>query len=150
SSVTVDVDRRLALVEPAATHRDLARQIAPRGLAFPIGHCPTVGLGGYLLAGGFGWNPASWGPACWSVQAIEVTIADGRHLVADRDHYPDLFWAARGAGPGFPGIVTRFHLELRQLPKIMSHRAPYRLSALRKLALWAASTVRGRAAGVEI
>lgn len=26
------------------------------GLMFPAGHCPDVGLGGFLLQGGQGWN----------------------------------------------------------------------------------------------
>jgi hypothetical protein len=30
---------------------------------------------------------------------------------ADAMQHSDLYWAARGAGPGFPGIVTRFHLQ---------------------------------------
>ena len=30
---------------------------------------------------------------------------------ADADQNADLYWAARGAGPGFPGVVTRFHLQ---------------------------------------
>jgi hypothetical protein len=50
SAITVDVDRRLALAEPVATHKDLAERIVALGPAFPIGHCPSVGLGEYLLA----------------------------------------------------------------------------------------------------
>ena len=26
------------------------------GFMFPGGHCPDVGLGGFLLQGGMGWN----------------------------------------------------------------------------------------------
>jgi hypothetical protein len=28
--------------------------LAAHGLAFPVGHCASVALGGYLLAGGLG------------------------------------------------------------------------------------------------
>jgi hypothetical protein len=150
SSISVDAERRLALAGPAATHKDLADRIVPLGLGFPIGHCPSVGLGGYLLAGGFGWNPGTWGPGCWNVQAVEVATADGRSLTADRDNDPELFWAARGAGPGFPGVVTRFHLRLQPLPKILGHRAPYQLGALPELAQWTANTMRRAAGGIEI
>jgi FAD/FMN-containing dehydrogenase len=150
TSITVDAERRVALVEPGTSHKDLADQIAPLGLAFPIGHCPSVGLGGYLVAGGFGWNPGTWGPACWSVQAIEVTIANGRSFIADPDTHRELFWAARGAGPGFPGIITRFHLQLQKLPKILSQRTSYRLHALPELARWTANAVLHLASGVEI
>lgn len=150
SSISVDADRRLALVETGATQKDLAEQIVRHGLAFPIGHSPGVGVGGYLLAGGFGWNPRTWGAACWNVQAIEVTTADGQNLLIDQDHHPDLFWAARGAGPGFPGIATRFHLRLWKLPKILSLHARYRLSALPKLAQWIADAMPKLGPGIEI
>jgi hypothetical protein len=36
---------------------------------------------------------------------------------ASADENADLFWAARGAGPGFPGVVTRFHLRTLPFPK---------------------------------
>ena len=60
--IEVDAERRTATVEPGATHQMLADALVPHGLGFPIGHCPSVGLGGYLLAGGYGWNPRVSGP----------------------------------------------------------------------------------------
>ena len=60
----------------------------------------NVGLGGFLLQGGFGWNSRAWGPACVSVRAIDVVTADGEMWHADAKRSADLLWAARGAGPG--------------------------------------------------
>jgi FAD/FMN-containing dehydrogenase len=85
--------------------------LASRGRAFPGGHCPAVGIGGYLLQGGQGWNGRSLGWACESVVAVDVVTADGAVVHADAESDADLLWAARGAGPGFPGIVTAFHLR---------------------------------------
>jgi len=45
--------------------------------------------------------------------------ASGKLVRADAQQNSDLFWAARGAGPGFPGIVTRFHLQTRSAPILM-------------------------------
>lgn len=42
--VSVDREARLAAVQPAVTGRELNRQLAAHGLAFPIGHGPTVSL----------------------------------------------------------------------------------------------------------
>lgn len=39
---------------------------------------------------------------------------DGQHLHCDKDNNAELLWAARGAGPGFPAIVTKFYLEVRE------------------------------------
>ena len=77
--------------------------MAREGLAFPSGHCPSVAIGGFLLAGGQGWNQGTWGPACQNVLAIDLVNADGDVITADAQQNPDLLWAARGGGPGFPG-----------------------------------------------
>jgi len=48
---------------------ELAPYLAERDRAFPGGHCASVGLGGYLLQGGQGWNGRARGWACQSVLA---------------------------------------------------------------------------------
>src|SRR4029077_2726282 len=106
-----DAATGIAAARPAVRGgTELEPFLAERGRAFPAGHCPTVGLGGYLLQGGQGWNGRRHGWACESVVAVDVVTATGEQLRADAGEHPDLYWAARGAGPGFPGIVTRFHL----------------------------------------
>ena len=137
--VEVLPDRELAFVEPGATHKVLADALVPHGLGFPIGHCPTVGLGGYLLAGGYGWNPRIWGPACWSVVGLDVVDIAGGELHISADEHPDLFWAARGGGSGFPAIATRFHLRVQPLPRIASLRSDYPLASLAELTTWSSS-----------
>src|SRR5262249_40507532 len=94
----------------------------PAKLAFPVGHCADVGLGGYLLNGGIGWNSAEWGPACFSVRGIEVVTAQGEIVYADAAHDADLLWAARGSGPGYFGVVTRYGLEVKPLPREIGMR----------------------------
>ena len=55
--MTVDVDKLTATVSPAMRGgQDFAPFLREHGLVFPGGHCSTVGLGGYLLQGGQGWN----------------------------------------------------------------------------------------------
>lgn len=84
-----------------------------RGRFFPGGHCPTVGIGGFLLQGGQGYCARGWGWAAEYIEAIDVVTAEGELVRADSNQNSDLFWAARGAGPGFFGVVTRFHLRTR-------------------------------------
>jgi FAD/FMN-containing dehydrogenase len=90
--------------------------LAERGRAFPGGHCPTVAVSGYLLNGGQGWNSRVWGWACQSVVAIDVVMADGEMLHATESENAELLWAARGAGPGFFGIVVRWYLQTYPRP----------------------------------
>jgi FAD/FMN-containing dehydrogenase len=112
----IDTDGRTAAVGPGMRSSVLAAALAPHDLFFPTGHCTGPGLGGYLLQGGFGWNSRVLGPACMSVEAIDVVTADGELVRADAEHHPDLLWAARGAGPLFFGAVTCFHLRLHPRP----------------------------------
>jgi len=100
---------------------ELAPYLAERGRFFPGGHCPTVGIGGFLLQGGQGWNARGWGWAAEYVVALDVVTADGELVRCSADENADLYWAARGAGPGFPGVVTRFHLQTRPLPRHFAH-----------------------------
>ncbi|MCA1843502.1 MAG: FAD-dependent oxidoreductase, partial [Actinobacteria bacterium] len=109
TSHSVEPESRTATVQPAVQSRALARALGSHGLAFPVGHCGSVALGGYLLAGGLGWGMRLWGPACRSLERVEVVTADGTLITADDAHNSDLLWAARGAGPGFFGVATRFH-----------------------------------------
>jgi FAD/FMN-containing dehydrogenase len=112
----IDPAGSAAIVQPSVTAAQFAAELGRVRLAFPVGHASSVALGGYLLAGGFGWNMGAWGPACFSVTAIEVVTAGGDVVRADADHNAELFWAARGAGSGFFGVATRFWLNVYPLP----------------------------------
>ena len=115
--VEIDAGRKTAWVQPALWSEQLVREAGNHGLAFPAAHCPTVALGGYLLGGGAGWNHAHWGSvACYSITSADVILAGGRKVIASPDSHPDLYWAVRGVGPGFFGIVTRFELQLYPMP----------------------------------
>ncbi len=92
---------------------DLDPFLAARGRFFAAGHCPTVGIGGFLLQGGMGWNCRGWGWAAEQIDSMRVVTADGDVVEASATENPDLFWAARGAGPGFFGVVTEFRLRTR-------------------------------------
>ena len=70
------------------------------GRFFPGGHCPTVGIGGFLLQGGQGWNARGWGWAAEYVEAVDVVTADGELVRADaeRERRPLLGRPRRRAG----------------------------------------------------
>lgn len=95
----------------------LTPYLQSHGRFFNGGHCPTVGIGGFLLQGGQGWIQRGWGWAAESVVGVDVLTADGEIVRADAVQNSDLYWAARGAGPSFPGIVTMFHIQTRPLYK---------------------------------
>lgn len=113
--MSYDADTGIASATPSVQGgAELSPYLASHGRFFPGGHCPTVGIGGFLLQGGQGWDARGLGWAAEWVEAVDVVTADGRLVRADASTNRDLYWAARGAGPSFPGVVTRFHL--RTLP----------------------------------
>lgn len=115
--VAIAPDLLTARVGPGVTNDVLEAALERVGRAFPVGHCPSVGVGGYLLSGGFGWNSGEWGMAGERVRRVEVVTASGEVLIADKDVHPDLFWAACGSGMLFPAIATTFEIELAARPQ---------------------------------
>ncbi len=130
---------------------ELGPFLEARGRFFPGGHCPTVGIGGFLLQGGQGWNARGWGWAAEHVEAVDVVTAEGTLVRASATENEDLFWAARGAGPGFPGIVTRFHLRTLPRPEHVAQTAhAYDLADFDEVMTWLHQTHASVADTVEI
>lgn len=120
--MTFDPVTGIATAQPAVKGGDeLSPFLEEQGAFFNGGHCPSVGLGGFLLQGGQGWNQRGWGWAAESVVAVDVVTADGELVRADARQNSDLFWASRGAGPSFPGIVLRFHIATRPMFRFLGH-----------------------------
>jgi FAD/FMN-containing dehydrogenase len=127
-----------AVVEPGVRGRELNALLADHGLFFPSGHCPTVGLGGFLLQGGWGWLSRVLGPACMSVVAVDVVTAEGELIHADEHENTDWLWAARGSGAGYFGVVVRFHLHCHPRPKaIWEAHHVYPMEVRDELLTWA-------------
>ena len=105
---SVRVVAKQAVVGPAARLGNIYNTLGAHGLAIPAGTCPSVGIGGHALGGGFGLASRAWGLASDNLVSIQIVTADGKILVADATHNSDLFWACRGGGGGNFGIVTRF------------------------------------------
>ena len=121
NDVAIDAAGMTAAVGPGCHADEVLAELAEEDLFFPAGHCPGVGVGGYLLQGGFGWNGRVHGPACMSVQALDLVTAAGEIVHASEDENSDLLWAARGAGPGFFAVVTRFHVRLYARPRFVAN-----------------------------
>lgn len=107
----------VAVVSPSVRGGDQFNPyLRSHGFMFPGGHCPSVGLGGFIIQGGQGWNGRPWGWACEQILGADVVLPSGELIHASADSHSDIYWAMRGAGPGFFGIVTRFHLRVHELP----------------------------------
>jgi FAD/FMN-containing dehydrogenase len=149
TKVSVDAGARTAVVEPGVRSQDLNRLLASQGLAFPVGHCSSVPMSGFLLNGGLGWNTNAWRPGCFSIESARVVTADGNVVVAGEDS--ELLWAVRGAGPGFFGVVTGYSLRCYPEPRrITSNSYFYPMSSVDRLANWFEHAVTRLPAEVEV
>ena len=137
-AVTIDAREMRASRWSGLPRKPGQQFLAAQKLFFPIGHCEGVGLGGFLLQGGFGWHSRAVGMACESVLGDRLCGPDGALRHASASENPDVYWAARGAGPGFFGVITRFYLKLYRRPKVIGAKlAFYTADHLEEIVRWA-------------
>ncbi|WRX18964.1 FAD linked oxidase [Theobroma cacao] len=119
--VSVDLESETAWVEGGATLGETYHAIAEssRIHAFSAGSCPTVGAGGHIGGGGFGFLSRKYGLAADNVIDALLLNADGEIL--DRQAMgEDVFWAIRGGGGGFWGIVYAWKVNLLKVPQTVT------------------------------
>jgi FAD/FMN-containing dehydrogenase len=91
---------------------------APYGLVAAAGNCGGVGMTGLTLGGGYGPLNGRFGLASDNMLGAEVVLADGRIVIADAIHEPELFWALRGGGGNF-GVVTSMRVRLHPVDRLI-------------------------------
>ncbi|GMN19572.1 hypothetical protein TIFTF001_046973, partial [Ficus carica] len=117
SSISVDVESKTAWAQTGATLGELYYRIAEKSetLAFPAGDCHTVGLGGQIGGGGYGYLTRKYGLAADNAIDVEFIDVEGR-ILNRKSMGEDLFWAIRGGGASSFGIVTAWKLRLVDVP----------------------------------
>ncbi|MEV4627340.1 FAD-binding protein [Micromonospora sp. NPDC049523] len=104
-------------VAPGATLLEVYRTLLRRwGVTIPGGSCYSVGAGGHIVGGGYGFLSRRHGLTVDHLYGVEVVVVDAagraRSVVATRDDTDnDLWWAHTGGGGGNFGIVTRYLLR---------------------------------------
>ncbi|MEY2441053.1 MAG: hypothetical protein QOJ46_479, partial [bacterium] len=113
-AVAVERDRAIVRVGGGANVLDVYRDLVVKhGLAVPVGTCPTVGVSGLTLGGGFGHLMRRYGVTADSLRGATVVLADGSIVRCSDAVRADLFWALRGGGAGY-GIVTQLRFATRR------------------------------------
>ncbi len=149
--ISIDAKAHKAVVQPIISNREIQAHFNAQNLSYPSGHCPPVKLSGYLLSGGMSWNQGAWGPGIGSVEAIELVTPDGELITANKDQNTDHYWAARGAGPAFFGVATRYHLKLYDLPKAIACSSYYYpIGEVGTVAQWLESIASKLAPNIEL
>jgi FAD/FMN-containing dehydrogenase len=115
--VEIDVAARRVRVGAGVKWERVSPQLSELGLAGLHGSSPDVGIAGYSLGGGMGWLARKHGLQTNSVTAIEIVLADGRHVRTDAVHEPELFWALRGGNGNF-GVVTAIEFAVYPVAEV--------------------------------
>ncbi|CAG8690826.1 4776_t:CDS:2, partial [Ambispora gerdemannii] len=106
SDLTIDTKTRTAVIGTGNRLGTIYYKLSQVRHVIPAGACPSVGIGGHSLGGGFGLYSRAFGLASDNILSIKMVSANGTTLTANPFSHPDLFFALRGAGGGNYGIVT--------------------------------------------
>ncbi|KAK4450268.1 FAD binding domain-containing protein [Podospora aff. communis PSN243] len=99
-----------AFIGAGARWGEVYAELEPKGIMVGGGREGHVGVGGFLLGGGFSWYSGKRGMCADDVLGYEVVLADGKIVMATATRNKDLFKALKG-GLNNLGIVTRFDIR---------------------------------------
>ncbi len=121
--IEIDPDAMIARISPS-TYGNALNKVAREQyqLFTPSAHGVNVGMGGFAMCGGHGWNSRVFGLGCENLVALDLVDSRGELLHASENENSDYLWAARGSGPGFFGIATRYYTRLHPRPQVMRTR----------------------------
>jgi FAD/FMN-containing dehydrogenase len=128
---TVVVDGDHVVVGGGVRLAGLVESLAAHGRALPAGTCPTVGVSGLTLGGGWGMLSRQHGLTCDHLVAAEVVTADGAVVGTDERNEPDLFWALRGGGTVGLGVVTSMTFRTLPAPRMTTFQYAWPVAAAR-------------------
>lgn len=111
NNVSVDRDSEIATIGSGIQLGTLYNTLFSNGLFVPAGRCMSVGIAGFVLGGGFGFETRQFGVTSDRLVGTDIVTADGELLTCSETKNADLFWACRGGGGGNFGINTSFTMR---------------------------------------
>jgi FAD/FMN-containing dehydrogenase len=116
NSIRVDKRAATATIGAGAQLIDVYAALAKAGATLPAGSCPSVGISGVTLGGGFGLAGRRFGLTADNLIAAQIVTADGQLRTVNKRTDRHLLWALKGGGGGNFGIVTEFTFKVHRLP----------------------------------
>lgn len=121
--ISLDSVEETCEVGPGARNGLISYTLWEKGFLVAQGICPTVGIAGLTLGGGYGHFTRLLGLTLDNLIEVEMVEAKGKLLVANNTTNKDLFWALRGGGTGNFGIVSKFKFKMYRAPKSIAYGA---------------------------
>ncbi|THG07635.1 hypothetical protein TEA_024207 [Camellia sinensis var. sinensis] len=116
-SIKVNIEDETAWVQAGATVGEMLYKIAEKSNThgFPVGVCPTMGVGGHLSGGGYGYLMRKYGLSVNNIVDAQLIDVNGR--VLNRETIgKDFFWAITGGGASSFGVVLAYKIKLVRVP----------------------------------
>ncbi|KAK6359716.1 hypothetical protein TWF696_000858 [Orbilia brochopaga] len=110
NEVTYNPQTGLAIAGTGNRWGDVYAALAPYNITAIGGRNSDIGLGGYLTGGGISYYANKVGWAADNIKSVEIVLANGQIINADRYHHSELFRSIKGGSSNF-GIATKFVLE---------------------------------------
>lgn len=112
NKIVVDEEKSIVTIEAGVRNRELYEALGSKGYAFPGGGCPTVGVVGFTLGGGWGYSARLLGLGADNLASLKLIDGEGNVVEACENKNSDLFWACRGAGSGNFGVISSMTFKL--------------------------------------
>nr|WP_273482701.1 FAD-binding and (Fe-S)-binding domain-containing protein [Kribbella italica] len=99
--LSLDVERRTAVVEPGVVLTDLLAAARPHGLAFGAdpSSASRATLGGMIANNACGAHSVAWGTTADNLRSLDTVLADGTFLTLDTGAFAAIGGAGVGARP---------------------------------------------------
>ncbi|KAK9115172.1 hypothetical protein Syun_021969 [Stephania yunnanensis] len=120
-SISINVEDRTAWVQAGASTGELYYRIAEKTstLGFPGGLCLTVGVGGLITGGGYGYMLRKYGLAADNIVDAQIVNVKGE-ILNKESMGEDLFWAIRGGGGASFGVILSWKIKLVPVPSTVT------------------------------
>lgn len=146
--IVLSSDKQSFVVGAGSMLGNVYGELSKSGLAIPAGSCPTVGITGHTMGGGYGLLSRPYGLACDSLISAVIVNAKGQILNCSETENQDLFWALRGGGAGSFGIVTELHFKTHKVSSVRVYSAGWKVKGsiaahlMKTWQLWAPNSSR--------
>ncbi|EIN11996.1 FAD-binding domain-containing protein [Punctularia strigosozonata HHB-11173 SS5] len=113
NATTFDAATRVATVGAGARWETVYAALDPYNASVAGGRVSGVGVGGFVLGGGYSWFTNQVGLTIDTVVEFELVTLAGDILTVNNETYPDLFFGLKGGGNNF-GVVTQIKMKTHQ------------------------------------
>lgn len=111
TDATSATSTKTVVMGPGVRTEDFMKEVLDdNGYSGIVASAAGVGMGGFILGGGYGLQSRMYGLAIDNVVGLQVVLSSGELKEVKKDD--DLFWALCGAGGGNIGVVTSMEYQV--------------------------------------